>query len=332
MPRKSNTAIVVGNTRLTLEGVIALATGVRKVRLPESRSYQARITRGADLLRQALESGECVYGVNTGYGDNCTTEIPEHLVAGLPDNLIRYHGVGSGVPLGPEETRAVLACRLNSLALGFSGVRPELLRLLAGMLNQGVLPRIPSEGSVGASGDLTPLSYVAAVMTGRRRASYRGKLMTAAAALRAAKLKPITLAPKEGLALMNGTAVMTGLACLAYARAEHLVRAATRITAMISYATDGNPAHFDRRLFAVKPHAGQQAVAAWLRADLGALRGRRVGRLQDRYSLRCAPHVIGVLADALTWVRRDLEDERNGANDNPLMDPTDGHIMHGGRC
>jgi histidine ammonia-lyase len=330
MPRKSNTAIVVGNTRLTLEGVIALATGVRKVRLPESRSYQARITRGADLLRQALESGECVYGVNTGYGDNCTTEIPEHLVAGLPDNLIRYHGVGSGVPLDPEETRAVLACRLNSLALGFSGVRPELLRLLVGMLNQGVLPRIPSEGSVGASGDLTPLSYVAAVMTGRRRASYRGKMMTAAAALRAAKLMPITLAPKEGLALMNGTAVMTGLACLAYARAEHLVRAATRITAMISYATDGNPAHFDRRLFAVKPHAGQQAVAAWLRADLGALRGQRVGRLQDRYSLRCAPHVIGVLADALTWVRRDLENEINSANDNPLIDPTDGHIMHGG--
>jgi len=330
MARVHKTLVTVGQSRLTIEQVVAIAAAAQPVGLPKSAAYRRRIQRGADFLRQALADGVCVYGVNTGYGDNCTTEIPAELVAGLPDNLIRYHGVGTGAPLDAIATRAVLACRLNSLSLGFSGVRPELLELLVGMLNRDVLPRIPCEGSVGASGDLTPLSYVAATMTGKRRAIHRGRLMSSAAALKAARLRPLALAPKEGLALMNGTAVMTGLACLAFDRAAYLARAASRVTAMVSYAIDGNPGHFDRVLFSAKPHAGQQTVAARLRADLGAGRGGAAKRIQDRYSVRCAPHVIGVLEDALTWVRRDLENELNSANDNPLVDPTSGRILHGG--
>jgi histidine ammonia-lyase len=330
MKRANRQSVTVGQARLTIEDVVAIATDVRRVSLPQAPAYRRRIRQGADVLKAALAEGRCVYGVNTGYGDNCTTAIPADLVAGLPDNLIRYHGVGTGTPLDAAATRAVLACRLNSLALGYSGVRPELLDLLVGMLNRDVLPRIPSEGSVGASGDLTPLSYIAATMTGKRRASHAGKMMTSAAALRLAGLRPLTLAPKEGLALMNGTAVMTGLACLAYDRAAYLSKVATRITAMVSYAIDGNLAHFDRKLFSVKPHRGQQLVAARLRADLGTRRTAEATRIQDRYSIRCAPHVIGVLEDALTWVRRDLENEINSANDNPLIDPQTKQIMHGG--
>lgn len=330
MKRANKTLVTVGKARLTIDDVVTIAKARRRVGLPKSPAYRRLIRQGADCLQAALADGRCVYGVNTGYGDNCTTAIPAELVAGLPDNLIRYHGVGTGVPLDGPATRAVLACRLNSLSLGFSGVRPELLELLVGMLNRDVLPRIPSEGSVGASGDLTPLSYVAATMTGKRRASHAGKMMNSATALKLAGLKPLTLAPKEGLALMNGTAVMTGLACLAYDRAAYLSRVATRITAMVSYALDGNPDHFDRTLFSVKPHRGQQLVAARLRADLGPRRSAEASRIQDRYSVRCAPHVIGVLEDALTWIRRDLENEVNSANDNPLIDPRTQQIMHGG--
>jgi len=330
MNRAAKSPVIAGQRRLTVEDVVSVARSERRIALPKSPAYRRRIRQGAEFLREALAEGRCVYGVNTGYGDNCTTSIPSALVARLPDNLIRYHGVGTGDPLDAFATRAVLVCRLNSLSLGFSGVRPELLDLLVGMLNRDVLPRIPEEGSVGASGDLTPLSYVAATMTGKRRACHGGRMMTSAAALKKAGLKPLALAPKEGLALMNGTAVMTGLACLAYDRAAYLSKVATRVTALVSYALDGNPGHFDRTLFSVKPHRGQQRVAAWLRSDLGARRPTEAARLQDRYSVRCAPHVIGVLEDALTWVRRDLENEINSANDNPLIDPRTKRIMHGG--
>ena len=156
MARANKSPVTVGQSRLSIEDVVAIAVADRPIGLPKSAAYRRRIIRGAEFLRQALADEDCVYGVNTGYGDNCTTEIPADLVAGLPDNLIRYHGVGTGAPLDAIATRAVLVCRLNSLSLGFSGVRPELLELLAGMLNRDVLPRIPCEGSVGASGDLTP--------------------------------------------------------------------------------------------------------------------------------------------------------------------------------
>jgi histidine ammonia-lyase len=297
--------------------------------LSASPAFRRRIRRGADILARALAAGQPVYGVTTGYGDNCTTEIPSKLVAELPDNLIRYHAVGTGEPLSPEVTRAVMLCRLQSLCRGFSGVRPELLELLAGMLRADILPLIPSEGSVGASGDLTPLSYLAAAMTGRRQVRFRGREVPAAKALAAAGLRPLRLAPKEGLALMNGTAVMTGIACLGHARAARLSRLAARLAAASSHALGGNPGHFDRTLFSVKPHAGQVRVATWIREDLGPARGP-ASRIQDRYSIRCAPHVIGVLEDALDWVRRDLENELNSANDNPIVDPVSGRILHGG--
>jgi histidine ammonia-lyase len=245
--------------------------------------------------------------------------------------LYTYHGCGLGQYLTPEQTRAVMATRLASLSKGFSGVSVELLEQIARLLDAGLLPLIPSEGSVGASGDLTPLSYLAAVLCGEREVWRDGVEVKAADALREAGITPLRLRPKEALAIMNGTAVMTALACLAYDRAEYLARLCTRITAMASFALDGNAHHFDETLFSVKPHPGMQGVAAWLRQDLHAGEAERNGkRLQDRYSIRCAPHVIGVLADALPFFRSSIENELNSANDNPIIDAEGERVLHGG--
>ncbi|MFO1339625.1 MAG: aromatic amino acid ammonia-lyase, partial [Burkholderiaceae bacterium] len=221
--------------------------------------------------------------------------------------------------------------RLASLAQGVSGVSLTLLEQIERLLVHDVLPLIPAEGSVGASGDLTPLSYLAAVLCGEREVWWQGERRATAEVFAALGIAPITLRPKEGLAIMNGTAVMTALACLAWRRAEYLSRLATRLTACNVVASAGNAHHFDEKLFAVKPHAGQQRVAAWLRADLASDRpARNEQRLQDRYSLRCAPHVVGVLEDALPFLRTLIENELNSANDNPLIDPDGERVLHGG--
>ena len=322
--------VTVGGRRLAIEDIVAIATYRRRVTLCGDPSWRARIQRGADLLRERLASGATVYGVTTGYGDACVVDVPMELVEALPLQLTRYHGCGMGAYLSDEETLAVIAARLTSLAYGVSGVRHVLLERLADLINHRVLPRIPSEGSVGASGDLTPLSYVAAALVGEREVSFDGALCDARDAWTTLGQAPLSLAPKEGLALMNGTAVMTGLACLAFARAEHLTRLACRLTALATVALDGRAAHFDPFIFDAKPHAGQSEAAAFIRADLAGRPDTPGHRLQDRYSIRCAPHVIGVARDALSWIRRDVENELNSANDNPLIDPDSGDVYHGG--
>ncbi len=319
----------LGTAPLSLEDALSVARG-RAVTLDMDPAFRARIETCAAFLAKLLAEGVEVYGVNTGYGDSCTVAIPDDLLAELPLHLTRFHGVGSGRFLEAEEVRAVLLTRLVSLSQGHSAVRWELLEALVGLLNAGILPRIPAEGSVGASGDLTPLSYMAAALVGEREVTHDGVVKPAAGALAEAGLTPIRLAPKEGLALMNGTAVMTGLAILAFDRAQRLTRVATRLTAFATAALQSNRAHFHPRLFELKPHAGQQAASRRIWNDLGGSETGEPLRLQDRYSIRCAPHVIGVLEDALPWIRRDLETELNSANDNPLFDPEAGLLLHGG--
>ncbi|HEY1042998.1 MAG TPA: aromatic amino acid ammonia-lyase, partial [Telluria sp.] len=317
--------------RLTIEDVADIARGNAAATLSTEPAFRARIARGADFLDRLLREDGTIYGVTTGYGDSCTVSVPPELVADLPHHLYTYHGCGMGECFTPAQTRAILAARLASLSKGFSGVSVELLEGIARLLEKDILPRIPSEGSVGASGDLTPLSYLAAVLCGEREVWGDDGPVSAAKVLASAGITPLRLRPKEGLAIMNGTAVMTALACLAYERAEYLTRLSTRITAMASYALDGNAHHFDEVLFSAKPHAGMQQVAAWLRHDLPAGQAERNGkRLQDRYSIRCAPHVIGVLSDALPFFRSAIENELNSANDNPLIDPDGERVMHGG--
>jgi histidine ammonia-lyase len=324
-------AVLVGGALLTIEDLVDVARGRRGLSLNRSAAFVDRVTRGAAFLDKVLREGGTVYGVNTGYGDSVSVRIPESLMAELPHHLVRYHGCGLGACLDDEQVLAVLVARLNSLAQGYSGVRWELLERLERLIEHRILPRIPSEGSVGASGDLTPLSYIAAAVIGEREVTLRGQVRPALEALAECGLKPLTLAPKEGLAIMNGTAVMTALACLAWDRAQYLSRLATRLTAVAALAMRGNREHFHPRLFAAKPHRGQAETAAWLHADMALAGANGNGaRLQDRYSIRCAPHVIGVLRDALPWMRRDLENELNSANDNPLVDAEAGLILHGG--
>lgn len=330
-PWRDDTAapVTIGEGRLDLAELVAYARGQRALRLDDAAAFRERIAAGAAALDRNIAAGQVVYGVTTGYGDNCEVAIPPDSLDSLPIHLTRYHGCGLGHELPTMAVRAVLAARLNSLARGYSGVRFALLQQLAGLIEHDLLPRIPEEGSVGASGDLTPLSYVAAVLAGEREVYREGQLLDAVVALRAVGMNPLRLARKEAIAVMNGTAVMTGLACLAWDRAQYLVRLAARITALASAALHGRRGHFSPRLFAAKPHAGQNAVAAWIYADL-APREDDALRVQDRYSIRCAPHVIGVLADALSWIGRDLENELNSANDNPLIDPDTAEVLHGG--
>ncbi len=279
-----------GDAPLTIEDVVALAQRQCDAALSEAPAFRAHIQRGADFLDRLLREDGVIYGVTTGYGDSCTVNIPPALVAELPHHLYTYHGCGLGRYLDPAETRAVLAARLASLVRGMSGVSVPLLEGLATLLQHDVLPLIPAEGSVGASGDLTPLSYVAAVLCGEREVLFEGQVQPAGPVL-----------AKIGLTAFN------------------------------VLSSDGNAHHFDATLFAAKPHPGQGRIAARLRSDLHSERPpRNEQRLQDRYSLRCAPHVIGVLEDSLPFLRQLIETELNSANDNPLIDAESERILHGG--
>ena len=323
--------ITVDQSRLQIEDIVAIAQRSAKLVLSAQPEFRAAITRGADFLDRLLAEDGIIYGVTTGYGDSCTIAVPAELVAELPQHLYTYHGCGLGSYFNAEQTRAIMAVRLTSLCKAYSGVSVELLEQITRLVTHDILPLIPSEGSVGASGDLTPLSYLAATLCGEREVLYQGRQMPTGEALQAAAITPLKLRPKEGLAIMNGTAVMTALACLAFDRADYLSKLATRITAMATLALDGNPRHFDATLFSVKPHPGMQQVAAWLREDLPCEQVERNGkRLQDRYSIRCAPHVIGVLTDALPFFRSLIENELNSANDNPIIDAEGEHVLHGG--
>ncbi|WP_293553153.1 histidine ammonia-lyase [Parvibaculum sp.] len=327
----SNESIFFGGAPLTLEDIVSIALGHRRVALNKDVPFRTRIARSAQHVDDTLLRDGVIYGVTTGYGDSCTTGVPEALVKELPLHLTRFHGVGTGRMLSAEETRAVMAVRLASLAHGWSGVSIELIDLLTEMLRLDILPLIPAEGSVGASGDLTPLSYIAGALVGERAVRFQGDEMMANLAFAKAGLVPITLRPKEALAIMNGTAVMTGLGAIALVRSARLSDLTTRLTSLACLTLKGNPAHFDARLFQAKPHPGQARVAARISEDLAAFASRHEpSRLQDRYSIRCAPHVIGVLGDMQSAFRTIMETEINSANDNPLIEPESGDILHGG--
>ncbi|WP_413282787.1 HAL/PAL/TAL family ammonia-lyase [Vibrio sp. MA40-2] len=323
--------IIFGQKPITIEDISAIAHYKAKASLNDDLAYVDLIDNSVAFLERLLKEDGDIYGVTTGYGDSCTVKIPSHLVEALPLQLTRFHGCGLGQYFSHQESRAIVAARLASLSIGKSGVSSELLTGLIHLLEYDIMPQIPEEGSVGASGDLTPLSYVAAALIGEREVSYQGQRMIAKQALEMTGLQPITLRPKEGLALMNGTAVMTAVACLNWQRANYLAELATRITAMVTLAMKGNAFHYDERLHAVKPHQGQVRCARRLRNDLATeCPPRNSDRLQDRYSLRCAPHVIGVLEDTLTWTRQLIETELNSANDNPIIDGEAELVLHGG--
>ncbi len=282
-----------------------------------------------------MRAGEPVYGVSTGVGNTSSQPVGPQRQISYARSIMEQHGCGVGEPLSEFEGRAVVFARLVSLSKGYSAVRLSLLEAMRDLLNHGVVPAIPRLGSVGASGDLTPLSYVAAVMAGEREAWHHGKIVPARKALRAAGLAAFTFAPKETLAVMNGTSVMTALGILAVERLERIVATAERASALAAEVLFGRSQAFHPLVHEVKPHPGQLASARNIRS---ALRGSKLldpldieGRpVQDRYSIRCSPQVLGAVRDALTWTRQVLGVELNSVNDNPLVDPDDGSVLFGG--
>jgi histidine ammonia-lyase len=313
----------------SIEDILQIAQEREPLKMGD-RPWRLKIQKGADFLNRYLSKHENVYGVTTGYGDSCKIKIPRELIEQLPLHLIRFHGCGLGRYFSETQIRAIMAVRLASLKRGYSGVRPLLLEKIIEFLNHNILPQIPEEGSVGASGDLTPLSYLAAALVGEREVLFRKRIMSAKQALKKCGLTPLTLKPKEGLAIMNGTAVMTALACFAWKKAEYLTRLSSRCTALLVEVVQGNKNHFRADLFDVKPFKGQSECASWIYSDIGDHKTKPIHQLQDRYSLRCAPHVIGVLRDALPWMKEHIETEINSTNDNPIIDAEKGEILHGG--
>jgi len=327
-----NQILEIGSERLTIENLVLAAKKHIKVRLCRSAEFEAKIEKGASLLDETLKKYGGIYGVTTGYGDSCTETVSPDNYRDLPVNLTRFHGCGMGDYFDNETVRALMIIRLNTLAQGFSGVSMEMLRYIEFFIENDILPLVPQEGSVGASGDLTPLSYLAGALIGERKALYLGKIRSSADILAELGKRPYQFRPKEAIAIMNGTAVMNAVAALAFSGAEYLADLSCRITAMNSAALKGNASHFKKRLFELKPHQGQALAAEKIRTALPPETNALCApaRIQDVYSIRCAPHVIGVFYDVRDTMRTLIETEMNSANDNPLIDPETQSVYHGG--
>jgi histidine ammonia-lyase/phenylalanine ammonia-lyase len=342
--------VTIDGRRLTLDEVDAVARGSARVELDRDPEVAARLERSARFKDELVEQGVPIYGVTTGVGDSVDTQIAHARAAALQRNTMRKLGCGTGRLLPQDGARAVMLLRANTLARGQSAVRPVVVETLLACLNAGIVPRIPEEGSVGASGDLVPLSYVLAALCGERNVDWRGAVVPAARALSEAGIAPLQLRAKEGLAVLNGTAYMTALLALVAKDAQRLALLADVCTALATEALASTSGPFHAFLHdEAKPHAGQIRSAANIRALLsgsglaqpygavleqaGSLVGagmRRLPvRLQERYSIRCAPHFVGVLYDALEWVERWLGVEMNSASDNPLFD-ADAREVHSG--
>ncbi|MGB5688136.1 MAG: histidine ammonia-lyase [Woeseiaceae bacterium] len=293
-----------------------------------------RIAESNELVDDVVAHGDTVYGVNTGFGQLASVRIGDEDLAQLQENLVRSHAVGVGEDLDDDVVRLIMLMKVIALAEGFSGVRLELVEKLCDLINNNIYPRIPSRGSVGASGDLAPLAHMAGALIGIGEVRVRGSLAPAAIALKEAGIEPLRLAPKEGLALLNGTQVSTALALAAVFRTENILSAALMAGAMSSDAIKGSDTPFDRRIQSVRGHGGQIAVAAVLRDLMNGsdIRASHIGcdRVQDPYSIRCQPQVIGACLDVLRHVCKVLETEANAVTDNPLVFTDSKSILSGG--
>ncbi len=326
----------LGKNPLTLEEVREVAQDFRRVELDPSAV--ARIEASRDFLLGEVAAGKTLYGVNTGFGLMSNVKIADSSIEELQYNLLRSHAVGMGEPLAEKHVRAMLLLRAQALVQGHSGVSLGLVEQILLLLNRKVHPVIPSQGSVGASGDLAPLSHLALVLIGEGRASFKGKVVSGRTALREAGIKPIRLGAKEGLALINGTQFMAALGTLALLDAEHLADVADAAGALSLEALRGTVTAFDADIQAVRPHPGQIQVAKRVRQFLQPAGAKSAiakshegcGRVQDPYSLRCIPQVHGASRDTLNFVRQVLEREINAVTDNPLVFPDKKKIVSGG--
>jgi histidine ammonia-lyase len=331
-PRNEHEPLSIDGRQLDLSGLESIAHRGHPVALaPAAREAVLAARRVVD---DAVARGAVVYGVTTGFGNFANVHIPLDRLRELQLNLLRSHAAGVGPPLGEAETRGLMLLRANVLARGFSGVRLETLELLVAMLNRRVHPVVPSRGSVGASGDLAPLAHLALPLVGEGECRFDGRLLRGEEALSAAGLAPVTLEPKEGLALINGTQLMTAVTGLSLAEAWRLALTADVVGAMTLDALQGTDVAFDERIHAARPHPGQTVSARCLRRllDGSAIRASHeaCGEVQDAYSLRCMPQVHGALRDTLRFVTETVTVEMNAATDNPMIFAQTGDILSGG--
>ena len=323
--------VILNGHSLTLEQLINVSRCGATVRLSEESV--SLINRASGLIENWVANNRVVYGVTTGFGDLATVKVDAARTRLLQENLIRSHAVGVGAPLPEDAVRAIMLLRLNGLICGHSGITLETLTQLVNFINLGITPVVPEQGSVGASGDLCPLSHIAAAMLGEGDVFYKGERLPALEALTRAGLKPVRLHPKEGLALNNGTAALTGLGALALWDALTLEKNADIIGALSLEALHGVPYAFDERTHALRPHKGQNDVARNIRRlieDSQIIDKYKGARVQDAYSLRCMPQVHGASRDALAYVKERIETEMNSVTDNPLIFPDDEAALSGG--
>ena len=318
---------------LTLEQIAAVAIDDERVAI--SPSARPGIAASRKVIEEIVARDAVVYGVNTGFGKLSDVRVPQDELRQLQLNLVRSHACGIGEPLSEPEVRAMMLLRANVLTLGFSGIRWEVIGLLCEMLNRRVHPVVPEKGSVGASGDLAPLAHLALSVIGEGEAFFEAERIATAEAMRRAKLKPVELEAKEGLALLNGTQAMHAVGGLALLRAQRLARVADVSGAMSLEALKGTPVAFDPRLQEARPHPGQKAVAQHLLSLLGDSEIRESHltddpRVQDAYSLRCMPQVHGAVRGALAHCEDVLLIESASATDNPLVFAQTGDVISGG--
>ncbi|WP_093293408.1 histidine ammonia-lyase [Thermoactinomyces sp. DSM 45892] len=319
-----------GNS-ITLQVVEQVAK--REIRVSLSNEAKDRVIACRDMVDQLVKDDKVVYGVTTGFGLFSDVSISPADATKLQINLIRSHACAVGKPLPEPVVRTIMLLRANALSKGYSGIRLETLQLLIDCLNQGVHPVIPEQGSLGASGDLAPLSHLALVLMGEGEAIYQGKKLSGADALKQAGLKPITLAAKEGLALINGTQIMTSLGVLAVSQADRLAKIADVIASMTLECLRGIPDAFAEGIQQVRPYPEQASVARNFRTILqGSQLTTSQGeiRVQDAYSLRCLPQVHGAVRQVVTYTREKIQIECNAATDNPLLFMEDGQVISGG--
>src|SRR5437773_420123 len=318
---------------LSLEEIAAVAYGREPVQIADSA--RSRILESRKVIDDMVTGEAVVYGVNTGFGKLADVRIPPNEIGALQLNLVRSHAGGIGPPLSEPEVRAMMLLRANVLTLGFSGVRPEVIELLCQMLNQRVHPVVPEKGSVGASGDLAPLAHLALNLIGEGEAFFAGNRMDSGEALKGAKLKPVKLEAKEGLALLNGTQAMHAVGGLSISRAKRLASIADVAGAMTLEGLRDTPAAFDPRLQEARPHPGQKAVAAHLNSllqdsEIRESHRKDDPRVQDAYSVRCMPQVHGAVRGVLSHCEQILEVESASATDNPLVFVDSGDVVSGG--
>jgi histidine ammonia-lyase len=315
------TAVELDGESLTIADVCAVARG--GVRAALAREAGARMESSRALIDRLAAGDEPIYAVNTGVGLLADVRIPREDLDRLQRNVVRSHAAGVGEPLERDVVRAMMLIRANVLAKGFSGIRPLVAERLCDLLNRGVTPVVPSQGSVGASGDLAPLAHMALVLIGEGEAEFQGAVLPGGEALRRAGLEPLDLHPKEGISLINGTQAMLAIGSLEVEAAGTLAETGDVVCAMTLDALRGTPRAFDERIHRARPHAGQMASAERLRELLEGSQIRQshitCRRVQDAYSLRCAPQVHGAVRDALAEARRVFSIELNSATDNPLV-------------